>query len=52
MKQGTGPGDFTLRLTWWGYVTGTPDSFTLVAYGSGGKAVRTLTFSPPRVQMR
>lgn len=47
MKQGTAPGDFSIRFKWWGNVSGLPDAFDVIGYGRGGKPVVTLSHSQP-----
>lgn len=52
MKEGTGPGDFSILFIWYGYVTGQPDAFELTGYGNDGKPVVTLTESPSGIPVQ
>jgi hypothetical protein len=45
MAEGTGPGDFAVRFTWYGYVSGQPDAFELIGFGHDGTPVVTLRHS-------
>lgn len=45
MTEGTGPGDLSFTLTWWGNLSGAPDAFTVMGRGGDGKPIITLHYS-------